>query len=42
MEILLIVCIGGLIYYMCNGKTDEERRAAGSKLAEAISRLFFR
>lgn len=39
MEILLIVCIGGLIYYMCNGKTDEERQAAGSKLAEWISRL---
>ena len=42
MQILIILALAYFLYVAFNGKTDDEQRAAGSKFAEWISRLFFR
>jgi len=42
MQILIILGLAYFLYVALNGKTDDEQRAAGSKFAEWISRLFFR
>ena len=42
MQILVILALAYFLYVALNGKTADERRAASSKFAEWISRLFFR
>lgn len=39
MQILIILALVYFAYVAFSGKTDDERQAAGSKLAEWISRL---
>jgi len=42
VQILIILALAYFAYVALNGKTADEQRSASGKLAEWISRLFFR